>query len=338
MKTFKITVIGNDPHELLVRIVESDNEHEIKQYVNELASYILELGGSFEMNRTEHELVIHATNLSNKDIEDLCQSFSLESANITKEFLANARHIFMLRKEFKRVSSLYELQEHLSSIVKLQSTPYINVFVDDTVKDPVALIQYLETPITVPVERLGVRNVWSYTLSTEVLNSNVTHYDIDHKDFAKLMEWVSEIEELESKLEPAEVTQGLDEDDNEDLIHDLLLEKDKLYHFGIGDEHALRVFEHSVLHHDLPFVLYEDTNNDYNYVYISEHVDSAKLLKRLEKHNLINNLGHESVYIEDMTKLKHTGLALNLPTMDENECLNVEIIHKQVLTAIVSKG
>lgn len=336
-KTFQITVVGNDPYEHLVRVIEG-NDSDITEYTKELINKVAEYNGNTKVVKSDSELFIQNNDLTPKVLESLCSDFSLESVTVGSKVEVNHKHLFKLRKEFKRFKSLSELQSYLTVIAEQQLFTYTNVFIDDTAEEPLAVIQYLDTPVTVPVKRLGVRNVWSYTINTEINCVNVTHFDIDSDCNGELMKWLSEVEELEAKLEPSEVTQGLDEGDNEDLIHDLLLETDKLYHFEVDNEHALRVFEHSVLHHRLPFVIYEDISNGYNYVYISEDVDAINLIKRLDSQNVIQAVGSESVYIEDSSNLKHTGVALNLPTVDQNGNTIPDVIHRRILTAIVSKG
>lgn len=337
--TFKITATFKRQNYTLEKTIKYDNDMdtfltERDQHRDDLMVTLLSHFATFSIVENSPEnihVVVDTTDDNSQQIIPVLQEkiFGIPVAEEKPAFAANV--IFQI----KRTESHSALLDDLLSTAKRQNNRYITVFLSqqDNHGCRSAAILYLNSPIklnmneaTAKVLKLkSVENTLYISQKENELPISITTFELNDTDIS--MEVLGFIATLQKQLEqaqPKSLEQGQKETDNPNLVSDLLMKEGVLYSFASNDPHGLKVFEHSALHHRLPFCLFHSVMDGKIYAiihnrieqYITNHIAWLKYHGHIVVTSYVNDISGTKVcgygIVEDNVRYKVSESILSL--------------------------
>ena len=163
--------------------------------------------------------------------------------------ISNTFHVWFDLVSYQMVKAYIE-KDTSDDLVKFRSVPYLDV----ALKPSVDLKYMLDNKLSDYSED---KPKYKWTYMTCMVHEFIKALSAKLQDAVKLRRDIP-------------IKQGLEDTDNPDLIDDLILKPDVLYHFASIDTHATAVLNHSILRHNKPYTVIRYRGN--NWVFISDTI------------------------------------------------------------------
>lgn len=183
-----------------------------------------------------------------------------------------------------RYASKDQLLDYIIGIAVSQSNRYVYVFElpeapDHAADKYLSFILFTDKPLRIDVTKPVFESVISelYVKSAEDLPISIT--TITHVKNGTMIDvsseiigYISSLQEYQKTLEPKPIEQGDNKSDNPNLTDDLIVKEDVLYSFDVDNAHAEQVLKQSILHHRLPYIVFNAVSESKVYCIISANV------------------------------------------------------------------
>lgn len=274
------------PYLVLERDISSFSKEEVALFrrylikeLNQVALYYYDVGRS-KQDKVKTELfkdrVVVEAHFTYKVLDHFEQTYLPQIVKLMH--VANTL-IPYTDMEMCYVKSVDDLHKRISVTLARQQNMYVHVFRHRDLKAYPVVILYTNYLINVNPSQLHVDTLKSYPVEEHF--TSVTEYVVDTDTVQVRAKLERLLENLDVLHNPAKVSQGLDETDNEDLQDDLLLKTDLLYTYDKSNDHDNQVVKNSLTHWKHPFFIVMKGNKVW--VYISSNVQSYD--KRVEQIN-----------------------------------------------------
>lgn len=246
--------------------------------------------------------------------------FLVMAASLQKEITF---HPIKLTSQLIRDETFVEATQVVMNQLEHHPVRHAHIFFNDELK--IYFAYYTDHLITIPVHKYNVTHVTSAGYVFDDNYTTVTTYGLSG-DIDEVYNVIDNIMTMHEKFDTLTripmIDQDLTEQRKSELDEDIYLKQNLLYKFEKGDEHAIRVLEHSVLHHRKPYVLIHEP--PLVYVYIGDTVvDFVESMKGLKENAFY---AVSQVYVRDVSGLKVEGFGLMAEHPLPESTLNV-ILH-----------